>query len=212
LKTAKRIFHSGHNRLALDRLRREQCFVRIAGHQSSAFAYWAPKLYRFYADTVTRLNANDPSLIFNFPNSIFACSTYNFGPQTVSLEHIDFSNYIAGWCGITALGRFNYKLGGHLVLWDLKLVLEFPPGWTILIPSAYLRHSNTCIAADETRYSFTQYTAGGIFRYVADGFLMRTQMSDEDRKAAELRQRNRISEDLNLYSTISELKNMYHVQ
>ena len=71
---------------------------------------------------------------------------------------------------ITALGNFNPKLGGHLILWDLHLVIEFPPGSTILIPSASLRHGNTAIQPGEKQYSFTQYTAGGLFRWVEQGF------------------------------------------
>jgi hypothetical protein len=62
------------------------------------------------------------------------------------------------------------QAGGHLVLWDLQLIIEFPPGATILIPSALLRHSNTTIQKGEERYSFTQYTAGGPFRWVDHGF------------------------------------------
>ncbi|KAF8125540.1 hypothetical protein K438DRAFT_2002046 [Mycena galopus ATCC 62051] len=43
-------------------------------------------------------------------------------------------------------------------------------GSTILIPSAILRHSNVGIAANERRYSFTQYSAAGMFRWVDNGF------------------------------------------
>jgi hypothetical protein len=71
---------------------------------------------------------------------------------------------------VTALGAFDYKKGGHLILWDCHLVIEFPPGCTILLPSAILMHSNTSILPKETRYSFTQYTAGGLFRWVENGF------------------------------------------
>ncbi|THV01341.1 hypothetical protein K435DRAFT_655477, partial [Dendrothele bispora CBS 962.96] len=208
----KRIYHSKRNRAALNRLRNEKAFIRIAGHMSAAFAHWSPRLFDYYREVTKQLKAHDPSLFFNFSNSVFCCATYNFGPQTVALEHLDHLNYIAGWCGITALGHFDSKKGGHIVLWDLKLVLEFPPGWTILIPSSYIRHSNTCISPGETRYSFTQYTAGSIFRYVQDGFQMRTQMTKEDRKEAEKKQRERINVDLNMYSTISELKALYVVQ
>lgn len=56
------------------------------------------------------------------------------------------------------------------MLWDLKLVIEFPPGSTILIPSATLRHSNIGIREGERRYSVTQYAAGGLFRWVDQGF------------------------------------------
>jgi len=55
-------------------------------------------------------------------------------------------------------------------LWDCHLVVEFPPGATILLPSAILAHSNVTISPEETRYSFTQYTAGGLFRWVDQGF------------------------------------------
>ncbi|KAJ7620521.1 hypothetical protein DFH06DRAFT_1010638, partial [Mycena polygramma] len=37
---------------------------------------------------------------------------------------------------------FDPNLGGHLILWDLNLVIRFPPGSSIFIPSALLRHSN----------------------------------------------------------------------
>ncbi len=105
---------------------------------------------------------NDNNLVLDFTNSIFATCTFNFGPRTICFEHMDSRNLPFGWCAITALGRFNPQKGGHFVLWDLKLVIEFPPGSTILIPSAVLCHSNTAISRKETRYSFTQYTVGGV--------------------------------------------------
>ncbi|KAJ3004272.1 hypothetical protein NUW54_g4889 [Trametes sanguinea] len=74
------------------------------------------------------------------------------------------------WCAITAFGTFDPQCSGHLVLWELRMVIEFPPGSTILISSAILTHSNTDLAPNERRYSLTQYTAGGLFRWVACGF------------------------------------------
>jgi hypothetical protein len=62
-----------------------------------------------------------------------------------------------------------------LVLWDLGLVIRFPPGSTILIPSALLTHSNVRISEGEERYSVIQYTSSGLFRWVYNGF-----MSDKD--------------------------------
>ncbi|THU91984.1 hypothetical protein K435DRAFT_570644, partial [Dendrothele bispora CBS 962.96] len=150
---------------AVKRLLSNKSFVRIAGHALAIFATWAPKLYQFYADYMDKITENNPSIYFNFSNSIFAAATFNFGPQTVAVEDLDHLNYIYGWCGITALGEYDYTKGGHLILWDLRMVIEFPPGWTILIPSSYLRHGNTAIAPDEKRFSFTQYTSGSLFRY-----------------------------------------------
>jgi hypothetical protein len=47
-----------------------------------------------------------------------------------------------------------------MVLWDCKLLVEFPPGSTVLL-SAVLGRSNTRVATHKTRFSFTQYAAGG---------------------------------------------------
>ncbi|KAJ7940116.1 hypothetical protein B0H13DRAFT_2300190 [Mycena leptocephala] len=57
-----------------------------------------------------------------------------------------------------------------VILWDLKLIIRFPPGSTILIPSAIIRHSNMPVDAHELRFSFTQYTAGSLFRWIRNSF------------------------------------------
>ncbi|KAJ7840324.1 hypothetical protein B0H14DRAFT_3086878 [Mycena olivaceomarginata] len=78
----------------------------------------------------------------NFAGSVFAACTFNFGPRAICVPHLDYANLSWGWCAITALGDFDPDLGGHLILWDLRLVIRFPPGSTILLPSAVIRHSN----------------------------------------------------------------------
>jgi len=134
-------------------------------------ATWMPSLHAYYVDTLKALHDHNPALKRIFPTSVFAATTYNFGPRTVCFKHVDFANLSFGMCAVTALGDFDPKKGGHLVLWDCGLVIEFPPGSTILIPSAAMAHSNTTISVDERRYSFTQYTAGGLFRWVENGFM-----------------------------------------
>ena len=96
-------------------------------------------------------------------------AAYNLGPATVCRPHRDSANLAFGICAITALGRFDPKKGGHLVLRELGLVVEFPPGATALIPSAVITHYNSRIQEGETRYSFTQYAAGSLFSYVDNG-------------------------------------------
>jgi hypothetical protein len=146
-------------------------------------------LYQYYVNHLGQLFQRYRRLRRNFNNSVFACATFNFGPATCTFDHTDPSNLPFGWCAITALGNFDATLGGHLILWDLKLVIEFPPGATILIPSATIRHSNIAIRKSETRYSFTQYTAGGLFRWVDHGF------QKEERFQAKLNKRERIEEE-----------------
>jgi hypothetical protein len=55
--------------------------------------------------------------------SVFAAATFNFGLRTVMFPHLDFANLAWGWCDITALGDFDPDLGGHIILWDLKLII-----------------------------------------------------------------------------------------
>ncbi|RDX40315.1 hypothetical protein OH76DRAFT_1366400 [Lentinus brumalis] len=129
-----------------------------------------PDVHKYYDDTMEALLRSDPSLKRNLVNNVFAAMTFNLGPQVYTRVHLDHLNLAFGLCAITALGKYDYKQGGHLILWDLKLIIEFPPGATILIPSAILRHSNVAIRRGETRYSITQYSAGGLFRWVRCGF------------------------------------------
>jgi len=136
----------------------------------AVLATWAPKLHEHYVKTITALFSHDNTLRRPFTRSIFPATTYNLGPQTFCKRHFDFANLAYGWCGIAALGRFDPVKGGHLVLWELGLVVEFPPGSIVFIPSAVVSHSNTPIMPHETRYSATQYAAGGLFRWVDCNF------------------------------------------
>ncbi|KAI0043519.1 hypothetical protein FA95DRAFT_1465992, partial [Auriscalpium vulgare] len=107
------------------------------------------------------------------------------GPRAVTVPHRDAKNVPYGWCAVTALGDFDYERGGHLVLWDLQLVIEFPPGASILIPSALITHSNVAIQPGETRQSITQFCAGSLIRWHAYGFRTERAMRRQDRALAE---------------------------
>ena len=131
---------------------------------------WMPALHEYYVTMLEGLYGSNSSLKPAFKRSVFAATTYNLGPHTACFPHKDFYNLSFGMCAITALGNFDPKKGGHLVLWECGMVIEFPPGASILIPSAAITHSNVKVREGENRYSFTQYTAGGLFRWVENGF------------------------------------------
>ncbi|KAG6875970.1 hypothetical protein C0993_006480 [Termitomyces sp. T159_Od127] len=150
----------------LDHLLNIEAFRRIAGFGSSILQCYAPALYTYYMETLESLLDKDVSLRHNFATSVFAACTFNIGPCTVTHPYIDAKNLAWGFCAITALGNFNPDAGGHLVLWDLGLIIRFPPGSTILIQSAVLTHSNVPVIEGDERFSFTQYSAAGIFRWV----------------------------------------------
>ncbi|KAJ7846777.1 hypothetical protein B0H13DRAFT_2238851 [Mycena leptocephala] len=160
---------------------------RLAGFADAAFALWAPRLYQYYRDHNAALHWRYPDLRRPFGHSVFFCAAFNFGPNVWTFRHRDVLNLAFGWCAIQALGEFDPTKGGHLVLWDLNLVVEFPP---------------------EKRASFTQFSAGGIFRYVDNGFRTEEQLEEENPEEYERLmdlKASRWEEGLNLLSKMDEL-------
>ncbi|KAJ7880485.1 hypothetical protein B0H13DRAFT_2235644 [Mycena leptocephala] len=174
------------------------------------FANWALNLFDFYVDYMGAFYKRYKHLKRPFLNGIFSACTFNLGPHTCTLGHRDFGNLAFGWCAITAFGDFDYRKGGHLILWDCKLILEFPPGCTILIPSAAIFHSNIPIASNERRFSFTQYRVGGLFRWVEHDFQTEEAyfegLSREERLEEKELGLQRAREGAAMFSTIKELQ------
>jgi hypothetical protein len=141
---------------------------------------FAPRLYHHYAERLEKVWDSNHSLRPGFDNSIWPCVAVNFGTCVVTRSHHNCMNVAYGWCAIMALGRFNSLKGGHLVLSDLKMIIRFPLGSTIFIPSAILTHCNIAIGKDEERVSFMQFCAGDIFRYVDCGLQTENQLKIED--------------------------------
>lgn len=183
-------------------------FVSVLIESLAAFATWAPKVYEFFTSYAQTLCETLPNLVFDFYNSAWLCITVNFGPAVCCLPHRDFLNLSFGWCAIIALGTFNHRLGGHVVLDDLKLVVELPPGGLLLLPSALLTHGNTPIQPGEKRMSFTHFTAAGIFRYIDNGFRTEKQLKKYSKKAYKEmldKKKTRKEEGTAYWSTIKEL-------
>ena len=112
--------------------------------------------------------------------SPYACMTFNLGPRTVCRSHRDYMNFAAGWCAVTALGFYDYKKGGQIVFEELKLIVDFPPGSTMFLPSALLTHFNLAVDGEERRFSIVRYIAGGLFMWVASGFRTQKQFKADD--------------------------------
>ncbi|KNZ79313.1 hypothetical protein J132_10734 [Termitomyces sp. J132] len=185
-------------------------FMRIAHFGSSTFATWAPRLYDYYVDRLGATFQDDADLERIFVGSVFPSATYNFGPTTACFLHTDAANLPFGWCCITALGRFDSKRGGHIILWDLGLIIQFPPGSTIFIPSAVVAHANVTIGTGETRYSFTQYAAGGLFRWAEHRFKNNgaffASLTEEEAKQEAEKEKKRWSTGVELFSNVAEVR------
>lgn len=118
-----------------------------------------------------------------FPG-VYPATTINLGPRVITFEHFDRANLAYAWIAITSLGNYDYKKGGHIVLRSLGIIIEFPPGCTILFPSSVVQHCNTEVAENETRLSITQYISGSLIRWVEYGFRSQTQFFEEDEERA----------------------------
>ncbi len=147
---------------------RRLCFT------SDSLSLFAPKLYQDTRRKLNQLYENTPDLKRIFPAdvSVYPTAAFNLGPNVWTYPHRDTLNLAFGWCAIQALGDFDPKKGGHIVLWELRLVIEFPPAALILLPSATITHSNTPVAEGNTRSSFTQYMPGGLFQWVDYGYCL----------------------------------------
>ncbi|THU79640.1 hypothetical protein K435DRAFT_875250 [Dendrothele bispora CBS 962.96] len=109
-------------------------------------------LFQFYYADVDALREADNSPRFDFPNSVFAAAVLDLDLRIVFFDHTDYQNF-------SAHGRYDYSY--------------LTPVSMILIPSAYLRHSNTFINKTKTHYIFTQYMTAGLFHCVDDGHRVR---------------------------------------
>ncbi|KAK0184206.1 hypothetical protein F5146DRAFT_938860, partial [Armillaria mellea] len=106
---------------------------------------WSPWLYAYYRDHLDLLH-QWLGMSQLFPGSIFPCATFNFGGNVWTFRHKDVLNCPFGWCAITALSQFDPTVGAHLILWELKMVIEFPHAATMFIPSTTITHSNIALA------------------------------------------------------------------
>ncbi|KAG6914019.1 hypothetical protein DXG01_002894 [Tephrocybe rancida] len=183
---------------------------RLVTLLSTIFSTWAPKLYVLYARNIDEFCSHNSELRRNWLGSVFTVAVFNLGPQTVCYSHKDFSNLSFGWCAITALRNFDPTRGGHLILRELGVAIEFPPGSSMLIPSACIEHVNVAIQAEETRYSSTQYTAGALFCWVEHrmegNWEFFEKLSKAERGEVQLQDLNRWQTGLLHFSTIDELK------
>lgn len=173
------------------------------------YALWHPKAYQYYITNLEKLQEVYPDLpICLFPNSIMPSAAFNLGNRVATKKHIDGQNCPFGWCTITALGNFDASKGGHLILWDLGVVVEFPAGACICLPSALITHSNIPTGNGEERMSFTQYCSGEIFRYIENGFRTDGDMKLKDPAILSYRKevrKSRMKDGYEMFSSINDL-------
>ncbi|KAJ6454058.1 hypothetical protein C8R47DRAFT_1228815 [Mycena vitilis] len=92
------LLHSAVNTAVFAGLFGEKCIQRIAGWTNVLFMAFAPDLHEYYRTTLDDLcswvatQTRVRKLVRNFAQttSVFSTATFNFGPRTITLPHIDF--------------------------------------------------------------------------------------------------------------------------
>lgn len=128
----------------------------------------APILHEFVNKSLKELRKEDEGFKTVYPGP-YSAVTFNLGGKVCTFPHKDYKNLPWGWCAVTSLGRYSATRGGHLVLWEFGIAVEFPPYSTIMLPSAIVTHFNTAIQEGEKRLSVVQYNSSGLFRWLAYG-------------------------------------------
>ncbi|KAJ3934381.1 MAG: hypothetical protein NXY57DRAFT_890251 [Lentinula lateritia] len=160
---------------------------RIARFIDHGVEVYFPKIHRLLTNlTEVLMGMGELHLKRPFKRCCYAASQLNFTRASTD-PHLDFMNAFFLCCGIWNGGRFNYKAGGQLIMWSLGIVVEFPPGAGILVPSASVTHANIPIGPEEWRHSITFFTAAGILRWYCNGFMndneFLTRASDSQKKS-----------------------------
>ncbi|KAK7017029.1 hypothetical protein VNI00_018756 [Paramarasmius palmivorus] len=167
------------NQAAMEALSKSQYLGRLVGHTGRLYATYANRLASESRRVLRELGQQLPEL--KFPTHPSPEGGYWAGrcinsaglrdtAAVCTLPHTDFGNWAPGWCCVTAVGSYDPDKGGHMILWNVGLRIRFPPGCSILFPSAVITHSNVPIQAGERRYSIVEFSAGGLFRWVYNGY------------------------------------------
>ncbi|KAJ7617536.1 hypothetical protein DFH06DRAFT_1012556 [Mycena polygramma] len=130
---------------------------------------FAPRLYDHVNGIKSDILNKDWTLRDNYPPGAFHASEWFLGGHE-SPPRLDDLQMLWSWRAFTALGNYNARWGGELILWEEKKIVKFPVGATFLFPSAFMRYSFTRICAGEEQFWFSQYSQAGVFRHLENGY------------------------------------------
>ncbi|KAJ7735073.1 hypothetical protein DFH07DRAFT_754039 [Mycena maculata] len=107
-------------------------------------------------------------------SSVFSAATFELGGPHIRAGASGLHDRYQpnSWSILTALGVYGPVHGGHIILWDLGLVVSFPAGSSILMPAGVLRYSFVKVRDGEHCYSLIQWAGAGIDRWFENGLRM----------------------------------------
>ncbi|KAJ7664811.1 hypothetical protein B0H17DRAFT_848388, partial [Mycena rosella] len=127
------------------------------------FQSFAPKLYVYTENAMDLIFKHNNELHREFPGA-FASAEYDLGDLGSALQLQD-RDLLQGWRALTALGTYDSRYGGDLVLWDDGFVVRFPPGAIVLFPAALMCYLFVGVRPGEKQYMFSQSSTAGLYQY-----------------------------------------------
>jgi hypothetical protein len=148
------VFNNNRYASTVRQLKKSHNLQHVVRYQDSLTHLCFPKTYAHYHHALNFVEEKC-GLKANYRCSSFPAATVNLGPQVQTFRHLDVMNYAPSICLVTCMGNHDSKKGGHIILWELGVFIEFPHGTTIAIPSAVITHSNLPMAKHKCHVSFT---------------------------------------------------------
>ncbi|KAK6997474.1 hypothetical protein R3P38DRAFT_2440287, partial [Favolaschia claudopus] len=131
---------------------------------------YCKKYYRLLKAQKNVLLDARPDAHFPCETSDFSAFTFEFGPHRRTNDRgLPHTFEPGSWAILTALGEYDPRYGGHIILWDIGWVITFAPGDCILIPPGLIRYSFVAVRPGETRFSMLQWAGAGIRRFFENG-------------------------------------------
>ncbi|KAJ7086889.1 hypothetical protein B0H15DRAFT_801511 [Mycena belliarum] len=159
------------NALIFFQLFRSLAVKRLVGYGNLLLQVYCPTAFSALQAEKLAFLEHKRSALYPCDSSVFSSTTFEFGgPHRRTSSNGQPDRFQAGaWSVLHALGNYAPTRGGHVIFWDLGIVVCFPSGSTILIPTGVIHYSFVKVREDEFRYSLLQWAGAGISRWLANG-------------------------------------------
>ncbi|KAJ7431197.1 hypothetical protein B0H11DRAFT_2262220 [Mycena galericulata] len=203
--------HNLQNMVVLAGLRYSPSIQAITSYQNAVLKQAAPRLWNDARRVIDAVVSNDQTLNLPMklanegPHQPTAFSELEYRFSVPELPRTEPNDHPPAFRAITSVGNYLYH-EGKLILWQLRIVLDFPPGSTFIFPAGVVRYSFTQVEKPGWQMIITQSCSAGLHGFVANGFDDRYARETRfpTRQAAVADRLRRAKEGIALYPTVKE--------
>ncbi|KAJ7277029.1 hypothetical protein C8J57DRAFT_1504867 [Mycena rebaudengoi] len=167
---------------------------------------FSPRLHAYSENAVELIFDHNSELRHVYPGA-FSTVEFHLG-SLESPPRLHDRDFLHGWRAITSFSKYDSCFGGDLILWDEGLVIRFPVGATVLFPAALMCYSFCAVKEGETHYTFSQYTPGGLLRYIENDYRCDADLEEfaryREKERLHERRERRLGAAIKMYSTFGE--------